>query len=781
MRWWILAGLTLPACDGGATEDTDTDACPVLVLAEAELATRDVLFDLPRTVRVLGENRCEGVASLTVGPFALDGDPAFTLEEGHERALTLAPGEQFDVHVRYAPTDYGPHTTTLTFATDAPDQPEVRIPIEGVPGTDQDLDGFPVGEDCDDEDAAAHPGRPEIDDGVDQDCDGRVDEDFVEPGDVLLTELLLAPEGHAREEGQWFELFNTTDGSVDVGGWEILGDSGSLTVEGSVVVASGERVWVSNGSAASENGVGVPDGLLDGEAIPALSRVELALKVEDTVVHLLTLGPIPHEEEGTSTQLDPTVRVLADTTLAPSWCLSTSRVNATVVGTPGEANGTCPGVDHDGDGSSVLDGDCDDADPLRGAGLPESFDGLDNDCNDRVDDFDLERDGVVVDLDAAASTAVPVVGLGDLDADGWAELVVAKGGTATPTLQVYSAELVDDIDTVDPLVAELVLTRRALRLPARFSDATGDGRADLFVGARGSPTQDVYLLFDDGLGASESDAALRITSSDEPYTAFGAVEMADLDGDGVAELLGGAPDEAGRQSGVDLIDGTLTGSVPLEDARIARWYATPEVSPVGAALGIGDLDDDGYEDLVVPGVDAVHGILGGAALPDGFVSLVEERSVFLSTTEHQVVSQARVLVHDVDASGTPDLVLADGTTGQAHVWLDPASGDPLDVVVEAREPVVGLGVAELDGVPRTVVGVGGAASGGLFLFPAERFVPSATLGAADSVGGQSISSSTPGLGSGLVVDDLDADEAADLLLFTRPEAGWRLHLIQGAR
>ena len=48
----------------------------------------------------------------------------------------------------------------------------------GAPSSvqDEDGDGYEVGEDCEDQDAAVHPGATEVCDGIDNDCDGDVDE-----------------------------------------------------------------------------------------------------------------------------------------------------------------------------------------------------------------------------------------------------------------------------------------------------------------------------------------------------------------------------------------------------------------------------------------------------------------------------------------------------------------------------------------------------------------------------------------------------------------------------
>jgi hypothetical protein len=50
-------------------------------------------------------------------------------------------------------------------------------------------------------------------------------------------------------------------------------------------------------------------------------------------------------------------------------------------------------------GAALVDGDCDDGDAARAPGLDERCDGLDNDCNDRVDDDALDADPYAADLD----------------------------------------------------------------------------------------------------------------------------------------------------------------------------------------------------------------------------------------------------------------------------------------------------------------------------------------------------------------------------------------------
>ncbi len=78
--------------------------------------------------------------------------------------------------------------------------------------------------DCDDANAAAYPSASETDDDADEDCDTRVDEDFVVAGDVIVVEVSRQPwmgGASVDTDGQWFEVMNTSAAAIDLSGWTV--------------------------------------------------------------------------------------------------------------------------------------------------------------------------------------------------------------------------------------------------------------------------------------------------------------------------------------------------------------------------------------------------------------------------------------------------------------------------------------------------------------------------------------------------------------------------------
>ena len=85
--------------------------------------------------------------------------------------------------------------------------------------------------DCDDADASVHPGAAEVADLRDQDCDVLVDEDFLEEGDLVITEIMKDPSlaglcACNRHDADWFEVWNGRDDEVRLDGWTVTDEAG---------------------------------------------------------------------------------------------------------------------------------------------------------------------------------------------------------------------------------------------------------------------------------------------------------------------------------------------------------------------------------------------------------------------------------------------------------------------------------------------------------------------------------------------------------------------------
>ena len=230
--------------------------------------------------------------------------------------------------------------------------------------------------DCNDGDPAIHPDRTDPRDGglVDQDCDGRIDEDGAALGDVVVVEFLRAPSsGRTR----WVELWNPTPASIDLRGWTLGTGTGSTFPTGIVLPSGGRAVLCQSAASAA----GVP-------CHPVGDVPDLAFSSGDTAITLRVLGrhgspstlavdtvPYPtFTAAGADRALgyEPVQTTTAHHTqnnLPGQWCDAfTSWSTGEGFGTPGVVNTSCVAGkrDEDGDGfcpNGVVqsgDGDCDD-------------------------------------------------------------------------------------------------------------------------------------------------------------------------------------------------------------------------------------------------------------------------------------------------------------------------------------------------------------------------------------------------------------------------------------
>ncbi len=252
---------------------------------------------------------------------------------------------------------------------------------------DADGDGFIEGEDCDDTDPNVHPGATETCDGVDQDCDGTVDEDAVDaqtlhedadgdgygdPGSIALSCSELAgwvedatdcDDGDAAVNPAATEVCNGIDDDCD----ELVDDDdaiedGSLYFEDADADGYGDSTssrlaceqpvgWVSNASDCDDG-----DDAINPEA------EEVCNGVDDDCDGLVDDADRP---------------VLGTSTWHPD-------VDRDGYGDATSGTEACEGPS----GWVEDDGDCDDGNPSIHPGADELCNGVDDDCDGLVDDHD---------------------------------------------------------------------------------------------------------------------------------------------------------------------------------------------------------------------------------------------------------------------------------------------------------------------------------------------------------------------------------------------------------
>jgi MYXO-CTERM domain-containing protein len=305
-----------------------------------------------------------------------------------------------------------------------------------------------------------------------------------------------------------------------------------------------------------------------------------------------------------------------------------------------------------------------------------------------------------------------VSGAGDVNGDGFADLVVGSyrdevaGGTSGSAYVYYGAATGIDASAEDKLTPSDGASSDYFGYSVSGAgDLNGDGYADLVVGAyrdddAGSESGSAYVSYGSATGIDAS-AEDKLTASDGAYSdyfGFSVSGAGDLNGDGYADLVVGAPwdDDAASESGsVYVYYGTATGidasteeKLTASDGAYSSWFGY-------SVAGAGDVNGDGYADLVVgAALDDDAGSNSGAAYvyygsATGIDASTEDKLTASDGASDDRFGGSVAGPGDVNGDGYADLVVgADGdddagsSSGSAYVYYGSATG--LDASAEDK-------------------------------------------------------------------------------------------------
>ncbi|MDR3717105.1 MAG: FG-GAP-like repeat-containing protein [Puia sp.] len=324
-----------------------------------------------------------------------------------------------------------------------------------------------------------------------------------------------------------------------------------------------------------------------------------------------------------------------------------------------------------------------------------------------------------------------VAGAGDVNGDGYADFIIGApgaatvgnatlylGGTGTPTAQAT-------------ITTGIVGSNQFGSSVASAGDVNGDGFADVIVGAYGTTGNNgyAYVFYGMATGILNTDSTVYTTPTGDAL-GFGVASAGDVNGDGYSDLIIGAPSTLNggnpRAGAAYVFQGGPQGVASAFSA--GNTLSASATSLSFSLASAGDLNSDGYGDVVIGAVNTVSYLHGAAFVFMGSsAGLHTSPDVSLGSSfsgSSIAFGWAVAGVGDVNGDGYGDLLIGSpgfNTYGEAFLYYGSSTGinntpdvtltDPLLTPGDAfGGSLAGVGDVNGDGYKDILIGAPSTAS-----------------------------------------------------------------------